>query len=87
MTVYTYIPQGVRVKIGDTITAKRGVTWDREQIKTLKIKINRIIINNGGMVMGMEIMRDIIEEMAGITIVIWAMENMMVGTTGVIETR
>ena len=87
MTVYTYISQGVRVKIGDTITAKRGVTWDREQIKTLKIKINRIIINNGGMVMGMEIMRDMIEEITGITIVIWAMGNIMVGTTGVIETR
>ena len=64
-----------------------GVTWDREQIKTLKIKINRININNGDMVMGMEIMRDMIEEITGITIVIWAMGNMMVGTTGVIETR
>ena len=64
-----------------------GVTWDREQIKTLKIKINRININNGDMVMGMEIMRDMIEEITGITIVIWAMGNIMVGTTGVIEIR
>ena len=64
-----------------------GVTWDREQIKTLKIKINRIKINNGDMVMGIEIMRDMIEEITGITIVIWAMGNIMVGTTGVIETR
>lgn len=63
-----------------------GVTWDREQIKTLKIKINRIKINNGDMVMGIEIMRDMIEEITGITIVIWAMGNIMVGTTGVIET-
>ena len=36
--------------------------------------------------MNMEIMRDMIEEITGITTVIWAMGNMMVGTTGVIET-
>ena len=63
-----------------------GVTWDREQIKTLKIKINHININNGDMVTSMEVMRDMIEEITGITTVIWAMGNMMVGTTGVIET-
>lgn len=61
-----------------------GVAWDREQIKTLKI--NRINIKNGDMVMSMEVMRDMIEEITGITTVIWAMGNMMVGTTGVIET-
>lgn len=61
-----------------------GVTWDREQIKTLKI--NRININNGDMVMSMEVMRDMIEEITGITTVIWAIGNMMVGTIGVIET-
>ena len=61
-----------------------GVTWDREQIKTLKI--NHININNGDMVMSMEVMRDMIEEITGITTVIWTMGNMMVGTTGVIET-
>ena len=36
--------------------------------------------------MSMEAMRDMIEEITGITIVIWAMGNIMVGTTGVIET-
>ena len=55
-------------------------------MKTLKIKINHININNGDMVMNMEIMRDMIEEITGITTVIWAMGNMMVGITGVIET-
>ena len=34
----------------------------------------------------MEDMRDMIEEITGITTVIWAMGNMMVGMTGGIET-